>query len=784
MGLFADGLMLIVLPFCQKDYTSALNLLRWMKDLDGQLPSVLLIAGAKVQSEQLAEATQVARGSFAEVRCIRQREDRGRPWPMEANAMFALACEWISKHHHAPWLWVEPDAIPVRSGWLAAIEMEYQRAGREFMGARYDVPWEHINGVAVYPANIALHHPMMLKPGKLPFDCADSKAVLRRAHATNLIQRSLADPRQNLAHSFKDADSLCVVNPDAVLFHGCTDGTLIDRLRERSGAPRKPPISFISKLFKQNAKRLDAIRIRRSGALGDALAATCVARKLTEQGYAARFITGPDCRPLIELCQGIVLDGDTNGCDINLDGAYENDPDRCRKSFPEMFIARANEQLRVRKTAITALNIAPELSLPAKTKRRFERQHERAERPWIAVVPRSNSFACRTIPDQTWEKFAENVPGTKFWLGNHGPAPDGLTDLNVQDIGEVATACACADLVVSVDTGPMHIAAALGTQVIAVEQSSSPELHLSDQRDYETVKVANLDCLNCQKNICPVNPKHPPCMDVDHWSIATAVNRKLFGLRTQAVSCVLPVWRPSRERLNTCLAAVIPQVDEVIVCRGQAGQFPEGAMRHPKIRYLVGRHGDVGYGRNMNYGVRHSMGYWVLGLTDDVYLDPEAVAKLIEVAKQDETIGMVGHLLWYPGRKEIQHGGTRRRPGDIGWGHIDHHAAVTSMKEPYECENVTGASVLYRRKAFYDVLGFDERYYLYFEDNHMALSLRKAGWKVWYTPHAQGIHDEHASTKITPNVAKAVSDSKAVFEGCWRGYFDHNRDNNFGNFDY
>lgn len=762
--------MLVVLPIAERELAAAMKLVAWMKHLGGlQRHSALVVLGNPITDDMARDLLREAGSLFGQIKCIRQSSpDEVREWPY-GNALFRLAAEYVTKREHVPFLWVESDAIPLVPDWLDRIEAEYQRVGKPFMGALYSRPVPHINGVMVYSARLSALNPWMMIAKQRPWDLTRAEVTLRNAHQTNLIVRSLADPATNTPHTFPEMNALDAIIPNGcVLFHGCKDGTLLDRLFERDGVTGSL------------ARFERPIVVRRSGALGDALAATCVASKLREAGYNVIFQTSPGVFPLLQCCPDITLTSDNRPCDVNLDGTYEKHPERRSKSFPEIFIEATNMQLGLR---LQPLNTAPVLEHPEHGKKRFRRRYADLPLPWIGICPRSNSFAVRTVPDATWAEVSDQIIiGTRFWLGTHGPAPDGIVDLRIKHIKETVIACSSMDLVISVDTGPLHIAAALGTPALAIEQSSSPELHLSDQRDYEVIRPANLTCLNCQEAKCRINESHPPCQDISARAIASAAIAKLRSKYSEDVSCVIPVYRPSKERLNKCLEAVLPQVDEVVICRGQAGIFPEGAIQHPKIRYLAGRHGDVGYGRNMNYGSRHTNGKWILALTDDVFLDPGAVAELLKTANQDPKIAAVGHLLWYPGRDKIQHGGTRRNAGDIGWGHIDHNAETPSITEACEVENVTGASVLYRREAFYSVLGFDERYRLYYEDNDLCLRLRKAGWKIWYTPKAQAVHDEHASTKITPNIAREVERSRGIFTKLWKPYFERNAPNTLGTF--
>lgn len=60
-----------------------------------------------------------------------------------------------------PFFWLEPDSIPLRPGWLAQIEREYQESGKEFLlSSDSQRPFDLIGGIGVYGPNTASIIPM------------------------------------------------------------------------------------------------------------------------------------------------------------------------------------------------------------------------------------------------------------------------------------------------------------------------------------------------------------------------------------------------------------------------------------------------------------------------------------------------------------------------------------------------------------------------------------------------------------------------------------------------
>jgi len=73
---------------------------------------------------------------------------------------------------------------------------------------------------------------------------------------------------------------------------------------------------------------------------------------------------------------------------------------------------------------------------------------------------------------------------------------------------------------------------------------------------------------------------------------------------------------------------------------------------------------------------------------------------------------------------------TGRRVPDYVW-----------RDQPVEVDWLAGMLVLFRRRAFAEVGGFDERYFMYFEDADICRRLRARGWSVWLDPRWSVVHD-------------------------------------------
>ncbi len=522
--------------------------------------------------------------------------------------------------------------------------------------------------------------------------------------------------------------------------------------------------------------------VRRTGAIGDALVATIVSDRLMQLGFEVGMQTHPACHCVLRLHPRLRSIEVANGgfCHVDLDNCYEHDPNRRKRHYHQMFFSWAQRQLGAKGIDLgLPTNCRPRLALPLNRREATKAKLSQYPRPWIMICPRSDSFNVRQVPDGVWSGAVPTMQGSAFWLGRH-PAPPGIVDLSCRHFDSVLDYLSNADLYVGAETGPMHVAAAFGVPCVVIIQATNPEMTLSDQNDF--IAISNgLECLHCQKTLCPKNAHIPPCQNIDPGLVSAWVNARNRQHTTEDVSAVIAIYQPEFSTLNRCLEAVIPQVQEVIVTAEGNSIIPREALKHPKVRYVQTPQRHIGYGRNANFGARHTNGKYLLLMNDDCFLDPGAVDALR--AEMKPGVGAVAHFLRYP-NGQVYYAGKVRSPGMRGWGHVSHRQWQPEITQVLDMENLCGCSVMVRREAFYQIGGFDEDFFCYAEDDAFMLSLRKAGWRLTYTPHATGIHMEGQSTQKIGQPNELVQKANHVFHQKWGAYLDHNLHKVPGDFSY
>lgn len=272
--------MLTVLNFCGKDRELAFKLLKWIQDLGGaKNHELLLVTGVQTAAAGMhAELELLAHETFGKAQFrVTDTQDEGG-WPSSPNNAWRDTIIFTRMKVGHPFLWLEPDCTPITSDWLDRIEAEFIASGKPFLGAEVTKPQHRMSGVGVYPPDFVSHTSRLhMLPKNVPFDQYFASDIVPKAHFTTLIQNvwNTEFGKPETIPTFPTKESLSLLDPKAVLFHRCKDGTLIDRLRENRVVPvvvqpkdeTDPLVAQNEALARQNEelmKRLRAFETRRA----------------------------------------------------------------------------------------------------------------------------------------------------------------------------------------------------------------------------------------------------------------------------------------------------------------------------------------------------------------------------------------------------------------------------------------------------------------------------------------------------------------------------------------
>jgi len=216
-------------------------------------------------------------------------------------------------------------------------------------------------------------------------------------------------------------------------------------------------------------------------------------------------------------------------------------------------------------------------------------------------------------------------------------------------------------------------------------------------------------------------------------------------------------WRQTEATLD-CLASLeragVDPRAVVVVDNGSGDDFVDRIhARHPDVVQLPQRT-NLGFAKAVNLGARYAIARGataVLLLNNDAILMPDALQALARRMHDAPRSGVItakiflteqpDHLWAVGGRF------TGRRVVEMGAGERDIGAYdAASFDFAYGC------ALLVRAEVFRATGGFDERFFLYYEDIDLCLRAREAGWEIAMAPSAHVLHEGSKSTHGEPAV--------------------------------
>lgn len=220
---------------------------------------------------------------------------------------------------------------------------------------------------------------------------------------------------------------------------------------------------------------------------------------------------------------------------------------------------------------------------------------------------------------------------------------------------------------------------------------------------------------------------------------------------------------------------------------GEAAALEAGLAGLERVTLVVSpRNGGFGAGNNIGFERGYADGnppeFFHL-LNPDTHVEPGAVCTLARFMQSHPRAGIAGSSL------QLGDGTDWSRafrfpsfPGEIDDA-LRFGIASKLLKqwatsrpmgtEPERVDWVAGASMMIRRELLDEVGGFDEKYFLYFEETDFCRKAARAGWECWYVPASRVRHLAGQSTGISTEIKNPGRLPAYWFESR-RRYFEKN----------
>ncbi len=173
---------------------------------------------------------------------------------------------------------------------------------------------------------------------------------------------------------------------------------------------------------------------------------------------------------------------------------------------------------------------------------------------------------------------------------------------------------------------------------------------------------------------------------------------------------------------------------------------------------------NLGFGAAGNRAAQQARGEWIAFSNADLELPVGGLDALPEVlGSVPDDIALVGPAVLCPRGVRDWSCGSFPSLGSLVARLF--RTPVLKADRPRPIDWVTGACLFVRRDVFEAMGGFDERFFLYYEDVDLALRCRQAGHRAWFDPRLSVHHNRplHRRQRQDRDLEAIVRDSREAY---------------------
>jgi N-acetylglucosaminyl-diphospho-decaprenol L-rhamnosyltransferase len=220
-------------------------------------------------------------------------------------------------------------------------------------------------------------------------------------------------------------------------------------------------------------------------------------------------------------------------------------------------------------------------------------------------------------------------------------------------------------------------------------------------------------------------------------------------------------------------AQAVPPGEIIVVDNGAPDGDP--VPRTPELAnvHIEAPPRNAGFGGGCNIGARLASGDELLFLNADVVLTAHATEAMSRRLQSDPRIAAVGPLIYSRGEVQLSaRAFPSLRTGLMGRRSMLTRLLVQARRYPAEFRHmygeggpvdwISGACMLVRRDAFDEIDGFDEQYWMYWEDADLCRRLTDRDWSVHFE-RAAVVHHASGASGTSYRTIRSFHESAARF---------------------
>ena len=237
-----------------------------------------------------------------------------------------------------------------------------------------------------------------------------------------------------------------------------------------------------------------------------------------------------------------------------------------------------------------------------------------------------------------------------------------------------------------------------------------------------------------------------------------------------------------KEKLFRCIQSIYdskPKTDlEIIVVNNDDEENLGSSLKKlfPKVIYVKSEV-NLGYGGGNNLGAKQAKGEYLFILNPDTLVFKDTIDELVSFFDKNENVGIAAPMLIDENNKPFILQGTKELTpvrGIICLSFIEKLFPNNPISKNFwfknwdhnelkEVEVAPGTGFVISKQLFNRVGGFDEKLFLYFEEDDISNRIRKFGFKIYILAKAKIFHEVGASTKQLTDSSKIFAQSRFLY---------------------
>jgi hypothetical protein len=213
----------------------------------------------------------------------------------------------------------------------------------------------------------------------------------------------------------------------------------------------------------------------------------------------------------------------------------------------------------------------------------------------------------------------------------------------------------------------------------------------------------------------------------------------------KTLSIIIVNYRSSR-CLKKNLASIQDKIkiepEIIVVNNDEAEDLTELQNIYPRLK-IIEHKKNIGLGAGANLGFKHCSGDILLFLNPDTEILSDGIEAVLAEFSQDSKLGILGSgLVMSDGKRQSWSAGYETGLIDILRNNlkIPKSKKIWKSKEKRYVDWVSGTALFMRKTTYQKLNGFDERFFMYFEDMDLCKRTSLVGERVLYFPEFEVRH--------------------------------------------